>query len=198
MICESFGLSPAAILVQASSLSWSGGADLCMRVLDGKPLVERCLERARRLFPDVPIRVVAPEFDRGGLNGIASSVVNCQATYSFDDKPLKRMIAAVDDLADDQWILRIDGLHCFFQGNVVRDLIAAAESEKLDLAKSPDNFPPPLGGEVWRGWRAPPYRPHALRSACRNIGTALCASEISRDARGCRFAHADHRTVPGP
>jgi len=150
MLCEPFGLSPAAILVQASSLSWSGGPDRCMSVLDGKPLALRGLERARQLFPGVPIRVVAPEFDRGGLDCLASSVEGCQAFYSFDDKPLKRMIAAVHDLADDALVLRIDGLHCFFQENVIRALIAAADAEKLDLAKSPDNFPPPLTGEVWR------------------------------------------------
>lgn len=150
MLCEPFGLGPAAILVQASSLSWSGGPDRCMRVLDGKPLVARSLERARRLFPRLPIRIVAPEFDRGGLDDIAASVEGCQASYGFDDRPLKRMIAAVHDLADEALVLRIDGLHCFFQENVIRALIAAAETGKLDLAKSPDNFPPPLTGEVWR------------------------------------------------
>jgi 2-polyprenyl-3-methyl-5-hydroxy-6-metoxy-1,4-benzoquinol methylase/spore coat polysaccharide biosynthesis protein SpsF (cytidylyltransferase family) len=150
MLCESSRPGPAAILVQASSLSWSGGPDRCMRVLDGKPLVLHCLERARRVFPGVPIRIVAPQFDRGGLDGIASSVENCQAAYGFDDKPLKRMVAAVHDLADDALVLRVDGLHCFFQENIVHALIAAAIAEKLDLAKSPDNLPPPLSGEVWR------------------------------------------------
>ena len=38
MLRESLGLSLAAILVQASSLSWSGGPDRCMRRLDGEPL----------------------------------------------------------------------------------------------------------------------------------------------------------------
>jgi 2-polyprenyl-3-methyl-5-hydroxy-6-metoxy-1,4-benzoquinol methylase len=150
MLRESLGARPAAILVQASSLSWSGGPDRCMRVLDKKPLALRCLERARRLFPHVPIRVVAPQFDSGGLDEIASSVADCRASYGFDDRPLNRMIAAVRDLPDDALVLRIDGLHCFFQETVIRGLIEAAESDDLDLAKSPDNFPPPLAGEVWR------------------------------------------------
>lgn len=150
MLCEPFGFGPAAILVQASSLSWSGGRDRCMSALDGKPLVLRSLERARRLFPSVPIRVVAPEFDRGGLDGLASSVEGCHVGYSFDDKPLKRMIAAIHDLSDDALILRIDGLHCYFQADVIHALIATAETESLDLVKSPDNFPPPLTGEAWR------------------------------------------------
>ncbi|HXJ01250.1 MAG TPA: class I SAM-dependent methyltransferase [Micropepsaceae bacterium] len=150
MLSEPVGPSPAVILVQASSLSWSGGPDRCMRELDRKPLVARCLEHARQLFPQTPIRIVAPEFDRGGLDAIAAAVENCEAGYGFDDKPLKRMTAAVRDLPNDALVLRLDGLHCFFQENVVRALIAAAQSEALDLAKSPDNFPPPLSGEVWR------------------------------------------------
>src|SRR5882762_2988966 len=72
-------LSPAAILVQASSLSWSGGPDRCMRELDGKPLLLRTLERARALFPQAPIHILAPEFDRGGLDFIAANVTVCQA-----------------------------------------------------------------------------------------------------------------------
>ena len=152
MLRETLGVGPAAILVQASSLSWSGGPDRCMRRLDGKPLVTRCLQRARRLFPDVPICVVAPEFDSGGLDQIASSVENCRVSYGFNDRPLNRMVAVVRDLPDNALILRVDGLHCFFQEKIIRGLIEAVELEGLDLAKSPDNFPPPLSGEVWRVW----------------------------------------------
>ena len=142
------GLS--AVLVQASSLSWSGGPDRCMRELDGKPLALSCLERVRALFPAVPIRVVAPQFDSGNLDAIASAVTNCRVSYGFDDKPLHRMIAAVKDFPDDALVLRLDALHCFFREEVIRGLIDAAQSQGLDLAKSPDNFPPPLSGEVWR------------------------------------------------
>lgn len=141
---------PAAILVQASSLSWSGGPDRCMRVLDGKPLLVRTLERARALFPQAPIHIVAPQFDRGGLDSIASVVEGCKVEYGFDDSPLKRMIGAVGSLGDNAIVLRIDGLHCFFQENVIGALLGAANAENLDVAKSPDNFPPPLTGEIWR------------------------------------------------
>jgi 2-polyprenyl-3-methyl-5-hydroxy-6-metoxy-1,4-benzoquinol methylase len=154
MLRESAGgsadIGPAAILVQASSLSWSGGPDRCMRVLDGKPLALRCLERARRLFPRVPIRIVAPKFDSGNLDEMASGIENCLASYGFDDRPLNRMIAAVTDLPGDARVLRIDALHCFFQEAVIRGLLQAAEADELDLAKAPDNFPPPLAGEIWR------------------------------------------------
>jgi 2-polyprenyl-3-methyl-5-hydroxy-6-metoxy-1,4-benzoquinol methylase len=141
---------PAAILVQASSRSWSGGPDRCMRVLDGKPLLVRTLERARALFPQAPIRIVAPQFDRGGLDAIASCVGGCQIEYGFDEKPLKRMIGAVRTLGDNAIVLRIDGLHCFFHEKIIRALVSVAHEDNLDIAKSPDNFPPPLSGTIWR------------------------------------------------
>ncbi len=161
---------PAAILVQASSLSWSGGPDRCMRALDGKPLLLRTLEQARALFPQAPIHLLAPQFDCGGLDLIASKVVACHAEYGFDDKPLKRMIEATSNLGDDAVVLRVDGLHCFFQENVIRSLLDAVHREKLDIAKSPDDFPPPLTGEVWRV------------GALRQIDTMLSAWPSERSA----------------
>jgi 2-polyprenyl-3-methyl-5-hydroxy-6-metoxy-1,4-benzoquinol methylase len=142
--------APAAILVQASSLTWGGGRERCMLMLDGKPLLQRTLERARSLFPETPIRIVAPEFDRGGLDAIAATVARTSVSYRFDDKPLARMIDAVRNIADDALVVRIDGQHCFFQESVILDLIDAARAGGLDVARSPDDFPPPLTGDVWR------------------------------------------------
>lgn len=142
--------SPAAILVQASSLTWAGGRDRCMLVLDGKPLLLRTLERARESFPQARIHILAPGFDRGGLDAVASAMDGCRVSYSFDDKPLKRMIEATRDLGGEAVVVRIDGQHCFFQESVIRDLLAAASAGRLDVARSPDNFPPPLTGDVWR------------------------------------------------
>jgi 2-polyprenyl-3-methyl-5-hydroxy-6-metoxy-1,4-benzoquinol methylase len=141
---------PAAVLVQASSRSWSGGSDRCLRVLDGKPLLLRCLERVRGLFPAAPITLVAPAFDRGGLDPIALAVEECRASYGFDDRPLARLVAATEDLPDDARVLRVDGLHCLFRDEVVRPLLDAARANALDIVKSPDDFPPALTGEVWR------------------------------------------------
>jgi len=121
-----------------------------MRPLDGKPLIVRTLERARECFPLVPIRIAAPQFDRGGLDIVAASIDNCRVDYMFDDNPLKRMVAATRDLRGDDTVLRLDGQHCFFQENIIGGLLYAVQGDELDLAKSPDDYPPPLTGEVWR------------------------------------------------
>src|SRR5258706_4364772 len=150
MSVEPFTSGPAAILVQASSLTWGGGRERCMLVLDGKPLLLRTLERARKLFAMVPIRSMALGFDRGGLDASASTTDRCRVSYGFDDKPLKRMIEGTRDLGSDAVVVRIDGQHCFFQENIVRDLLEATRADKLDIARSPDDFPPPLTGDIWR------------------------------------------------
>jgi 2-polyprenyl-3-methyl-5-hydroxy-6-metoxy-1,4-benzoquinol methylase len=141
---------PAAILIQASSRTWGGGRDRCLLLLDGRPLLLHTLERARELFPDAPIHIVAPGFDRGGLDTITAKVDRCSASYGFDDKPLKRMTEVTRDLPDESIVLRIDGQHSFFQASVIFDLLDAAAAEDLDVARSPDDFPPPLTGDVWR------------------------------------------------
>ena len=150
MIRAQLAGAPAAILVQASSRSWAGAANLCMRKLDGKPIFLHTLERLRNLFPRAVIRVVAPEFDRGGLDFAANAIGDCEVQYSFDDNPLQRMIAAVRELADDAIVLRLDGLHCFFHEAVIVGLLDTIEEEALDFVKSPDDFPPTLTGEAWR------------------------------------------------
>jgi 2-polyprenyl-3-methyl-5-hydroxy-6-metoxy-1,4-benzoquinol methylase len=202
-------LDPAAVLVQASSRSWSGGSDRCMRVLDGKPLVLKCLERARSLFPGAQIALVAPAFDHGGLDRIGLAVENCRVSYGFDDRPLARLVAAVEDLPEDAQVLRVDGLHCFFRDEVVRPLLDAARVSALDIAKSPDDFPPALTGEVWRvgglrelarvlaSWpaeRAAPHYVHPKFLAMR-AETGLRAAAVEPPPIGDAVLHAIRQSL---
>ena len=138
------------ILVQASSTSWRGGTDPCMLTIDGVPLLTRTLMRARAMAPDVPICIAAPEFDKGNLDQIASLISNCIARYSFTEKPLLRLIEAADKLDGNAVVLRIDGQHSFFREEVIWSLVEKLHAENLDLARSPDDFPPGLTGDVWR------------------------------------------------
>ncbi|MGO9205727.1 MAG: methyltransferase, partial [Candidatus Limnocylindrales bacterium] len=59
------GRAPALILVQASSRSWAGGEDFCLREFDGSAAVAHTVRAAHGRFPETPIRVIAPAFDRG-------------------------------------------------------------------------------------------------------------------------------------
>ena len=88
--------APALILVQAASRSWAGGEDFCLREFDGRPAVFHTIAAAHEHFPQTPIRVIAPEFDRGGrLDAIARDLAgDIEVIYGFDGSPLDRMLMA--------------------------------------------------------------------------------------------------------
>ncbi len=127
-----------------------GGTDPCMRIMDGAPLLAHTLARMRAMVPDVPIRIAAPEFDRDNLDAIASGISNCTVGYGFSDKPLLRILQAAEELQDSAVVLRLDGQHSFFQEAVIWPLVEKLHASGLDVARSPDNLPPGLTGDVWR------------------------------------------------
>ncbi len=183
------------IVVQASSRSWAGGEDLCMRQFDGVPAVAHTVRAARRNFPDTPLRLVAPAFDRDGpFDAIAAQNGNdAQAVYGFDASPLDRILMAVESLPDEALVLRVDGLHFCTDFTLASRMVDKAAVASLDGTKAPDDFPPQITPDV--------LRVGALRRA-RALITAtddpflvhpkfLIASEP-----GFRFARLDQSELP--
>lgn len=144
--------SPALILIQASSRSWSGDPDYSMRDVEGEPAVVHTLRAARRCFPEVPIRIVAPAFDRDGrLSEIALSADgDVRALYGFDCSPLDRMLVAAESLPESAYVMRVDGLHFPADFQLAASMLAYAGERELDGIKTPDDFPPQLSVDVFR------------------------------------------------
>ncbi|GEM_PF-7020857 len=64
-------MSNPIILIQAASRAWSGAPDWCMNEIEDRPVVALTIDSALAKFPDADIRIIAPEFDKGGrLNDI--------------------------------------------------------------------------------------------------------------------------------
>ena len=143
---------PALILVQASSRSWAGGEDFCLREFDGAPAVGHTLAAARDRFPATPICVIAPAFDRGGrLQAIVDRFGgDVQVLYGFDASPLDRMLLATERLADSDLVLRVDGLHFSADFDLAATMLSHAADQQLDAVKTPDDFPPQLSVDVLR------------------------------------------------
>jgi 2-polyprenyl-3-methyl-5-hydroxy-6-metoxy-1,4-benzoquinol methylase len=140
-------------LVQASSVSWSGGPDLCMNVVDGQPVVYWTVARIFENFPEAEVVIIAPGFDREGeLNALKELFPSShfRIYYGHNDSPLLRMIEATDSLAQSDYTVRIDGLHMWFDVDAVRDMLSSAYLKSLDCIKFPDNFPVQFAAEVYR------------------------------------------------
>jgi hypothetical protein len=57
----------AAILIQASSRTWAGGPDPSMNPVDNcETSLQYVVEKAKRCFHAIIIRIIAPKFDDGG------------------------------------------------------------------------------------------------------------------------------------
>lgn len=144
------------ILIQASSTSWSGGEDICMRNIDGNPAVLHTIEQASLYFPDYPITVIAPEFDRNGKLNTIIEAFNKQhgkkvnITFSHNDSPLSRMVAACEHLDDNDIVIRVDGIHFCFDTEITSKMLSCLLNENLDCIKLPDDYPVHFTSEVFR------------------------------------------------
>ncbi|NBY19417.1 class I SAM-dependent methyltransferase [bacterium] len=136
------------ILVQSASRSWSGGPDKSMIQVDGKPAIWHTISLLREFFPSTEIRLVAPEFDKGGaFDLLCAEFANCRPSYSHDDSPIDRLILQSNDI-ENGFILRVDGLHFgLFRRHL--DKIGMLLDLNTDLIKFPDDFPGQLAFEIW-------------------------------------------------
>ena len=141
------------ILIQASSRSWAGGADLCMNPVGyAETSLQYVIEKAKTRFPTASLRIIAPEFDYGGRIGniVSRHFSDISVYYSHDASPLRRMIVATEDLHDDEYILRIDGIHFGWVEAYAEDMLRLAMSNAFDCVKMPDDFPIALTSDVYR------------------------------------------------
>lgn len=138
-------------LVQGSSVSWSGGPDMCMNKADGHPAIYWTVKKIFANVPDATVTVIAPAFDKGGAleflrKEFAGRPFDIQ--YSNDASPLKRMVVATADLDANAHVVRVDGLHMWVDLDATKRMLSQAKG--LDCVKFPDDFPVQFASEVYR------------------------------------------------
>lgn len=140
-------------LVQASSVSWTGIPDLCTNKIDGKMAVYWTIKKIFSSFENASVTLIAPLFDQGGELEILKSefdTLDFSIRYSHDNSPLRRMIEATNGLNPDQYIIRVDGLHFWFDIDLTSKMLKRAQIENLDCVKPPDDFPAQLSSEIFK------------------------------------------------
>jgi 2-polyprenyl-3-methyl-5-hydroxy-6-metoxy-1,4-benzoquinol methylase/spore coat polysaccharide biosynthesis protein SpsF (cytidylyltransferase family) len=141
------------VIVQASSMSWSGAPDLCMNEVDGVPVVWRTVEKVLKELDAAHVIVAAPSSDAAGPFAAAPSKFaagRVSMHFGQDESPLARMIAATRALDPGADILRVDGLHMFFDAAASGAMLRMAAAESLDCVKLPDDFPAQFTSDVYR------------------------------------------------
>ena len=140
------------ILVQASSTSWSGGPDPCLNILDGKTVLQNTIDK---IFKDLlgsilKIIIIAPYFDKGGLDSLNEQHPLLSVSYGFDESPLMRMVHATHELTDEDTILRLNGLNFCFDSQAALKNLELADSGKYDCVKFPDDFPALFSSDIYK------------------------------------------------
>lgn len=140
-------------IVQASSRNWSGSKDICMDLLKGHPVVYWVMKRIMDEIPSAKIILAAPLFDKGGaLDDIIQELNSPKVAvfYGSDFDPLNRILACTDNLDDDDYIVRIDGIHYFVDLNTSLKMLKQAAVKHLDCVKLPDGWPTYFTSDIYR------------------------------------------------
>lgn len=184
------------VIVQASSTSWSGSADMCMNLVGELPVVSWTIRKILDDMPDARVILAAPESDaNGALGGVARGFPADRVSVYFghDASPLARLVACTSALDAGAHILRVDGLHMFADTAASRDMLRLAAGERLDCVKLPDDFPAQFTTDV--------YRVGALRQAAALLPPGLDGDVFRVHPKFFMFHHPDAfrcRYLPDP
>jgi len=141
------------IIVQASSRSWQGGTDLSMNPVDGIPAARYTANKFLSLPAQYPLIIAAPAFDvDGDFRALFADIVGdrCSLVFKCDDDPLQRLVEATQLMNDDDYIVRVDGLHFAVVVEEAEIMLQKAKDNKLDCVKFPDDFPVQLTSDIYR------------------------------------------------
>lgn len=141
---------PGAVILQAASRSYGGGRDMCLNLVQGRPVAAWAMDKAAATFPGAPLRLAAPAFDAGGVLDILMRARGGLSVTAHDASPLARLVAVTADLPDEAVVVRADGLHFGFFAPLARLLVATALAGGHDLVKAPDDYPIQLTVDVYR------------------------------------------------
>ena len=139
--------------VQASSISWSGSKDICMNLVGAQPAVFFTIKKIFSSGQNISVVIIAPAFDKTGkLNYLIKKINDKRLSIYFghSTSPLDRMLAAFKQLADSDYIIRIDGLNFGFDEKIATQMLHYAKKNKLDCLKFPDDFPVNLTCDIYR------------------------------------------------
>lgn len=141
------------IVIQASALGWDGSSDMCLNKIDGHPIVYWVIKKALKSWPGNAIIIAAPTRDKNSLlHKYVSSVnnKNVSIVWGSNNDVLSRLVKATVGLMDQDYFLRILGVHYFFSPNIANKLLKHAFSDKCDWVKPPDDYEIQLTSEVIR------------------------------------------------
>lgn len=138
------------VVVQASSRAWSGAKDMCMNLVNGKPVVAHTVEKFLKNFPQCNLIIGAPDFDRHGeLSNIFEMYPQVKIYFGENESPLNRMRSIHRIFFNSDRFIRINGLNLFFHPKMISKMWSEANTELLDCMMFPDNYPTQFNADIY-------------------------------------------------
>lgn len=136
--------------VQASSISWSGGKDICTNLINHQSVIYWTIKNILKKSKDALVTIIAPYFDKKGDFNQLKKYFDIAVYYGYNKSPLRRMIAAYKNLSDNDYIIRVDGLNFVFDVPLSLKMQKYAQKNHLDCLKFPDDFPINFTFDIYR------------------------------------------------
>lgn len=140
-----------SILVQTSAIGWDGSRDMSMRNVDGKPVLYWVLKKIRKFWTDQEIILAAPIRDNeSGISQIIQSLKDKKINlfWGSNDDVLSRILSATQDIDQEGYILRVLGIHYFFDPRISQKLLDHVSKDHCDWAKPSDDYEIQLTSEL--------------------------------------------------
>jgi len=125
-----------------------------MNQMEGRPVLYHTIKELLEYFSDniANLWLVAPEFDRGGLDFVKTFFPNgvLQTYYGYDASPLQRMINVTQNLKDEDFVLRVNGINFCVDTESAKENLILAQASSYDCIRFPDDFPALFTSDVYR------------------------------------------------
>jgi 2-polyprenyl-3-methyl-5-hydroxy-6-metoxy-1,4-benzoquinol methylase len=124
-----------------------------MNDLRGKPVllhtIDHIISKCRPKLASFSCWIVAPEFDRGGLDFISEIYEDIEIYYGHDNSPLKRFVEVSRDLEDSDFLIRVNAMNYCFDEETLMKYLDIAIYNGLDSVRFPDDFPAIFTADIY-------------------------------------------------
>ncbi len=141
------GKGQGAFVVQANYRNWEGSRDFSVSLFEGRPVIYWVVKKILARWPNMPVVVAVPDVKENRIFEEALSGLSAKVFYGPEDDVLERLHLA-GAMCGADWIVRVLGMHYFFDAGLVDSMIRLFSSNGYDVVKPPDDFDIKFGAEV--------------------------------------------------
>jgi len=128
-----------AFVVQANFRNWEGSPDFSVQNVDGKPVVWHVVQKILTRWDGAQVVIAVPDLEENRFFAEVAAELDVKIYYGELDDVLLRIVGAAK-LWQADVLVRVLGMHYFFDTELAEGMIRLHEQEAYDIVKTPDDF----------------------------------------------------------